>query len=250
MDGASTEVIHAVQGTYPQVILISSPTLQGPGGARNQLIATAKNELVANFDDDSFPEKPDYFAKIQELAATFHDAAILSAANHDDLPASNRFTQISVASGCGCIFRRSWYLKVGGFVPLPIAYNMEEVDMGLRLHALGGVIVRDAELRIIHDKPHPTQVSAEVNAHVLANTALLPFLRFPIWLWPVGFWQLLHRLIYLMSKGWTQGIGHGLAMIPEHLHKHLQWRSKVKSTVIISWLFLRRFPKTLSPIIK
>lgn len=247
VDGASTEVLNAVRNSFPQVILISSPNLQGPGGSRNKLIETARNELVANFDDDSFPEQSDYFARVQTLAIQFPDTAILSAANHDDAPSPTRFTQISAASGCGCVFRKSWYLKAGGFIPLPIAYNMEEVDMGLRLHAIGGTIVRDAELRVIHDKPHPIEVSAEVNACVLANTALFPLLRFPFWLWPVGIWQVLHRLLYLISRGWVHGLFKGLKMIPSHLQRHISWRVKIASSSIISWLILRRFPRSASP---
>ncbi len=53
---------------------------------------------------------------------------------------------------------------------------MEEVDIGLRVHAAGGRIVMDPMLRIIHDKVLSNTVDPEVNAMVLANTALFPYL--------------------------------------------------------------------------
>jgi glycosyltransferase involved in cell wall biosynthesis len=245
-DGADAEILKFLELEYPEVQRLSSPTLQGPGGSRNKLVAAARNELVANFDDDSFPEETDYFARVSESFSLFPEAAILSATNHDDPPFPARFMRIAVASGCGCVFRKSWYQRVGGFVPLPIAYNMEEVDMGLRLHAINGLIVQDAELKVIHDKPHPTEVSASFNAYVLANTFLLPYLRFPIWLWPAGIWKVLHRVSYLLRKGWTAGILEGLRMTPEHLQKHRSWRKAVPASKVASWMLLSRFPAKLN----
>lgn len=245
VDGASEAVVRAVQEAFPSVKLLSSPALLGPGGSRNKLIEAARHAWVANFDDDSFPEEAGYFARVMETAALFPDAAILSAANHDDPPESCPYLGVSEASGCGCVFHREWYQRVGGFVPLPVAYGMEEVDMGLRLHALGGVIVHDDRLRVIHDKPPPAAISPGLNAAILANTALFPFLRFPVWLWPVGLWQVLHRIGYLVCRGWTAGIAAGLRMIPGHLQQHARWRQTEPGSNILSWLVLRRFPKRL-----
>ena len=53
-------------------------------------------------------------------------------------------------SGGGCAYRRERYLQTGGYVPLPTAYGMEEVDFGLRLHALGGRVLRSGSLRVFH----------------------------------------------------------------------------------------------------
>jgi GT2 family glycosyltransferase len=245
VDGGSAEVMEAVRREFPAVKLLSSAHLLGPGGSRNVLVAAARQAWVANFDDDSFPEQPDFFAQVMKLTQRFPDAAILSAANHDDPIASVRFTQEPMASGCGCVFRKEWFERCGGFVPLPIAYNMEEVDMGLRIHALGGVIVRDDQLRVHHDKAPPVQVPAPVNAAILANTALLPFLRFPVWLWPLGVLQVANRIRYLVRRGWTAGIGDGLRMIPGHLRRHAAWRRVQPTGAILSWLHLKRAPRPL-----
>ena len=213
VDGGSSQVIEAVSRHFPEVRLSHSATRQGPGGARNVLVRAASNDWIANFDDDSFPEDPGYFRRLAETVKRFPHAAIVTACNHDDPVAPNEYERVSEASGCGCIFKKSWFERVGGFVPLPIAYNMEEVDMGLRVHAAGGIIVRDQGLRVVHDKPQAQNVAQHLNAAVLANTALFPFLRFPILLAGLGLWQILHRILFLLSKGWIKGIGQGLHMI-------------------------------------
>ncbi len=246
-DGADPAVVDSVRRELPQVrLLINTGPLLGPGGSRNRLVEAATQELVANFDDDSFPQDPDYFARVLELAARFPQAAILSAANASDAPRAVRFSREPMASGCGCVFRKSWFLRAGGFVPLPVAYGMEEADMGLRLHALGGVIVRDDALRVVHDKLPSERIEAELNALVLANTALLPFLRFPVWLWPVGLLQVLQRVRFLVARGWTAGLGRGLRLTPGHLYRHRAWRQVLPTRAVLSWLWLKRAHQPLS----
>jgi GT2 family glycosyltransferase len=148
-------------------------------------------------------------------------------------------------SGCGCVFRKSWFEKTRGFVPLPVAYNMEEVDIGLQLHAAGGMIIHDPLLRVVHDHEPARRISPEINALVLANTALFPFLRFPAWLWPLGVWSVLRRVIVLLFWGWTSGLLDGLRLIPSHLERYKRHRAEVCSPHIVSWLLLRRWPKSL-----
>jgi len=245
VDGGSPEVLHAVHEKFPQVRVLTSTTYLGPGGSRNRLVDAAACELVANFDDDSFPEHLDYFACVIEDACRFPHAAIISAANHDDAPSPDRYLQVSMASGCGCVFRKSWYVKVLGFVPVPIAYNMEEIDMGLRLYAQNGLIIRDAKLKVIHDKPYAIQVAPELNSAILANTALFPFLRFPVFLWPIGFCQLASRVVYLLRRGWTKGLLRGLGMIPSHIWRNRHWRKPVPARFILPWLALKRFPRLI-----
>ena len=245
VDGSSPAVVEAVRMSYPDVRIQTSEQLRGPGGARNHLIADARHELVANFDDDSFPARGDYFARVLEIAGKFPNAAVFSAASHEPEWRSNQFQQIAMPSGCGCVFRKSWFQRTWGFVPLPIAYNMEEVDIGLQLHSLGGMIVHDPLLRVIHDRPLSAEVDALTNAHVLANTALFSYLRFPAWLWPVGALSVFRRVLVLLSWGWTAGLLNGLRMIPDHLVRHKQFRHAIPSRSILTWLFLKRWPSNL-----
>lgn len=245
VDGGAPEVLECLMREHPQVRVLRSDALLGPGGARNRLIAEAANELVANFDDDSFPEHEDYFARVLYLDTRFPTAAIFSAASQESERSPQRFLRIAVFSGCGCVFRKSWFQRVEGFVPLPVAYNMEEVDVSLQMHAIGGWIVHDPMLRVVHDHPPPREIAPQTNAEVLANTALFPFLRFPLWLLPLGVMSVLWRLVFLVHKGWTAGIARGLTMIPRHLLRHAGRRHSVSIGSVLTWLKLKRHPADL-----
>jgi len=245
VDGGDEKIVTAVRGFHPDVRILTSRALIGPGGSRNILIASARHNLVANFDDDSFPAQADYFGRVLRLAERFPDAAMFSAASHAQEWRSLQLQQIALPSGCGSVFRQSWFQRTQGFVPLPVAYNMEEVDIGLQLHALGGMIVHDPLLRVVHDHPPVQKVDARTNAIVLANTALFPFLRFPVWLWFLGVWSVFRRVVLLIRWGWTAGLLEGLLLIPGHLSRHIMCRKAVPSSVVLNWMLLKRHPKDL-----
>lgn len=245
VDGGEKEVLGLLEAEFPAVKILCSEQIRGPGGSRNRLIAAARHELVANFDDDSYPRHSDYFARVMDTAARFPDAAMISAAGMQSEWQRAEYVNLAVSSGCGCVFRKSWFKKTVGFVPLPIAYSMEEVDISLQLHALGGTIVHDPFLRVLHDRALPEVIDPVTNAHVLANTALLPYLRYPEWLWVVGFCQVLRRVLFLLCHGWTSGLLDGLRMIPDHLAHYKSHRKNVTSPALLRWLLLKQHSKSL-----
>ncbi len=245
VDGGEQEVLRMLEAEFPDVKVLSSETLLGPGGSRNRLIAAARHELVANFDDDSYPRHTDYFARVMDTSRRFPDAAMISAASMESEWRRSEYLNLSVTSGCGCVFRKSWFGRTTGFVPLPIAYAMEEVDVSLQLHALGGQTVHDPYLRVLHDRVLPGTVDAVTNAHILANTALLPYLRYPQWLWVAGFYQVLRRVLYLLYHGWTEGLLDGIRMIPDHLVRYKAYRRNVTSPALLRWLMLKQHSTSL-----
>jgi glycosyltransferase involved in cell wall biosynthesis len=247
VDGGEQEVLLMLKAEFPTVKVLSSETLLGPGGSRNRLIAAARHELVANFDDDSYPQHKDYFARVLDTADRFPDAAVLSSAGMESEWCKPEYMNLAVFSGCGCVFRKSWFGRTTGFVPLPIAYSMEEVDISLQLHALGGEIVHDPFLRVLHDRVLPDTVDAATNAHILANTALLPFLRYPMWLWGAGICQVARRVVHLFRRGWTNGLLDGLQMIPDHLARYKAYRRNVTSPALLRWLLLKQHSTSLGP---
>lgn len=240
VDGGEQEVLCLLEAEFPAVKVLRSEQVLGPGGSRNRLIAAARHELVANFDDDSYPRHSDYFARVMDTAARFPEAAMISAASMESEWRRPEYLNLAVSSGCGCVFRKSWFAKTTGFVPLPIAYAMEEVDVSLQLHALGGKIVHDPFLRVLHDHVLSDVVDATTNAVVLANTALLPYLRYPEWLWLAGACQMLRRVVFLLCHGWTSGLLEGLRMIPDHLARYKQHRKNVTSPALLRWLLLKQ----------
>ena len=170
VDAGNSALRDAVTEHYPQVRCLFSETRLGPGGSRNRLLAAAAHDWVASFDDDSYPAQADWFARAAELVRAFPEAAVFSAASHAPEWQSLQLRCIGVFSGCGCVFHKPWFLRTRGFVPLAIAYGMEEVDLSLQLHALGGRLIHDPLLRVNHE-PAPDRPGRAAGVRRLAHDA-------------------------------------------------------------------------------
>lgn len=246
VDGAQMECEEVIRKAYPNVHVLRSTIRVGPGGARNKLVGAVTNDLVASFDDDSYPIDADYFNRVKVLSQQFDDASIFSATvyERDERVRDDSRKEEWTADffGGACIFRRSDFLGAGGFVPLLLAYGMEEVDLALRLHARCGKILRSSWLRVYHDTNLERHSDAEVTSASIANIALLTYLRYPLSLWPVGFLQIGNRIRWLLRYGRYRGILTGVAMIPAHLRKHRQYCARITSRSMRSYLALRRRP--------
>ncbi len=245
VDGGAQRVVDAILAAHPDVRILTSTELIGPGGARNRLVQEASHELVANFDDDSHPAHTDYFARVMDDLKLFPDMAALSAASQQwekDMPG---FMAIGILSGCGCVFRKSWFERISGFVPVRIAYCMEEVDVSLQLHEIGGQMIHDPGLHVRHLKVLPARPDAEVGADILANTALFPYLRFPPALWVLGLWQVISRMSYICRTDRGRGLSRGLRRISASFRKYRSHKRVVPMAKIVSWYALRRHPLLL-----
>jgi GT2 family glycosyltransferase len=250
VDGNEMECVDTIRRTFPDVKVLHSETNLGPGGARNKLIAAANNEIITSFDDDSFPIDKDYFARVIDLFKKFSGASIICGAVYHQGERIALDTQlaewVSDFSGGACAYRRSEFLAASGYVPLPVAYGMEEVDLALRLHSRKGRILKTTWLRVFHDTDLKRHASSEVTAGSVANIALLAYLRYPPSLWFLGVVQCLNRILWLLRHGRTRGILRGIAMIPKHLHIHRQYRHTICAHIIKSYLTLRRAPISTS----
>jgi GT2 family glycosyltransferase len=246
VDGNQLQCEAAVRQAFPSVKILSSGSCVGPGGGRNKLVAAAKNEFIASFDDDSYPIDADYFARVHELFETYPGASILCAAvfHQGELvaPASRAAEWGAEFQGCACVYHRSAFLAASGYLPLPVAYGMEEVDLALRIHAQGGRILRTGWLRVFHDTRLAHHANPEVTAGSIANQVLLAYLRYPPLLWPVGLAQVVNRVVWLIKNGRRRGILRGLAMVPMHVARNRRYRQTVSCEAVRSYLRLRRNP--------
>lgn len=246
VDGNRLACADAIREVFPAVRVLVSQERVGPGGGRNKLLAAATQELVASFDDDSYPIDSDYFARVQQLFAQRPNASVVCAAlyHRGEKVALDARSAAWTADFCGgaCVFRRSAFLEAGGYVPLPVAYGMEEVDLALRLHARGGRILTSSWLRVFHDTDLARHGDPCVTAGTIANLALLAYLRYPVSLWLVGFTQCLNRVVWLLRHGRRRGIWTGVTMIPAHLRAHRQYRLPLAFRDVTSYLALRRAP--------
>lgn len=235
-----------IREAFPDINIIKSENRVGPGGARNKLIAAAGNELVASFDDDSYPIDYDYFQRALTVCERFREATIVCAALYhrgeiveQDTPAAHWTADFS---GGACIYRRSAFVEMEGYVPLPVAYGMEEVDLALRLHDRGGKILSTTWLRVFHDTDLERHNDPAVTANSIANLALLTYLRYPASLWWIGFGQCVNRVWWLLRHGRWRGVVDGIRMIPNYLRTHQQYRKRIRRDRVRSYLSLRRAP--------
>jgi len=142
--------------------------------------------------------------------------------------------------------RRAARILPAYYVPLPVAYGMEETDLALRLHSRGGRILSSSWLRVFHDTDLQRHAEPHVTAGSIANLALLAYLRYPVSLWSIGAWQCANRVLWLLRHGRHRGIWRGLTMIPAHLRAHRRFRLTVSNRAVRSYLALRRAPSHTS----
>src|SRR5688572_28262369 len=250
VDEGRIECVKAIGSTFPQIRMLTSSERVGPGGGRNKLVAAASHEFVASFDDDSYPIDSDYFARVLQLFDRFPDASIICASLYhagEAIGLDERDAQWTADfSGGACVYRRDAFITAGGYVPLPVAYGMEETDLALRLHSRGGKILSSLWLRVFHDTDLQRHAEPHVTAGSIANLALLAYLRYPVSLWSIGVWQCANRVLWLLRHGRHRGIWRGLTMIPGHLRTHWRFRLTVSNRALRSYLALRRTPSHAS----
>ena len=237
---------NAIRNAFPAIQILRSTEQVGPGGGRNKLVRVARGEFVASFDDDSYPIDSDYFARARQTFEKFPEASLVCAALYhagESIGLDERSAQWTADfSGGACIFRRQSFLDAGGYVPLPVAYGMEEVDLAIRLHSQGGRILTTPWLRVFHNTDLKRHGDPKVTAGSIANLALLAYLRYPVSLWGIGVGQCANRLVWLLRHGRRRGILKGVTMIPAHLRANRGYRLPVSKQVVRSYLALRRSP--------
>lgn len=250
VDANQTACENAIRNAFPGIQILRSVEQVGPGGGRNKLVKAAQGEFVASFDDDSYPIDSDYFARALQIFKKFPEASLVCAALYhagESIGLDERSAHWTADfSGAACIYRRQAFLDAGNYVPLPVAYGMEEVDLAIRLHSQGGRILTTPWLRVFHDTDLKRHGDPKVTAGSIANLALLAYLRYPVSLWGIGVGQCANRLLWLLRHGRRRGILKGVTMIPSHLRANRGYRLPVSKQVVRSYLALRRAPVAAS----
>lgn len=247
LDGNDSELSDMVQLEFPGVRLLRSEILIGPGGARNRMMHEARCQWVAHFDDDSFPQDLDYFARAWALIARLPTTAVFCASILPmESPDPHGLWLQAYFPGCGHLMSRDWFLRTRGYLPIPIAYNLEEVDVGIQLYDLGGLCLQSGELRVFHDHLPPFREDENTQVAMMINTVLFPLLRYPLSLLPQACLSVIRRLFRLALKQEWSVIVKALCMVPWAVWRYLPLRAPVSIAVAWSWLLLRRDPQRVS----
>ena len=246
VDAGDIETAVCVRSRFPNVRLIESNERVGPGGARNRLVQAASCPVVASFDDDSYPLDADYFLRVEEMFIRFPEAAIVAAEifhEHESIkPRGTSAVWAADFLNCGSAYRRTAFLETTGYVPLQVAYGMEEVDLAIRLHDRRWRVLKTDLLRIFHATDRAHQASSVITRASISNVALVAFLRYPVTCWWIGIKQIVNRAIWLLRHNRRAGVLDGIVGIPAHLWRHRKYRAPIRATTLRSYLRLRRQP--------
>lgn len=236
VDYGDLETPEFLQNHFSEVVILKSRKSVGPGGGRTAGIKYAKNNYVASFDDDSFPIDLDYFSKLSKYFKLFPLAVVIEATiYHRDeqikQPEKNCFEKHDF-TGCGSAYQKDLFLKLGGFIPKPVAYGMEEVDLSIRALEKKMMIVACKELRVMHNTNLQHHQTAKINAGAITNLALFVYLRYPYQLYFYGFLQVMNRVFFSIRSKRFKGIFKGLADIPSSFREYKQYRKIILGVVI------------------
>jgi GT2 family glycosyltransferase len=244
VDADRQEYAEEIKRAFPETKMLGSVNRVGPGGSRNKMIEAASYNLVASFDDDSYPLDCDYFQKVVQVSEAVADASIISAALYHPgeqiEPPTNAIIRVADFPGCACVYRRDHFKEFGGYLPIAVPYGIEEVDLALRYFSRGAVIYCADRLRVFHDNHRLEHADADITAASVVNIALLAFLRYPVACWPIGAWQVIRRVVWLIKVRRFSGIFQGLRSIPMELLKFRKNRDALPASAIVSYLRLRR----------
>jgi GT2 family glycosyltransferase len=185
------------QGLPVSVRVITSTENLGPGGGRHRLFHEAACEIIASFDDDSWPLDREYFAQAMRVMEAFPGVAVMSPAVYlREKPVLGPMWEASTGrsfEGSASVHRRSHYLQLPGYVPVPAAYGVEEADLSLQIHAAGFEILSCPWMRAWHDRPYADHEHTVLPW--IRNEVLLAYLRFPYIAQPWGWVRALRHVL-------------------------------------------------------
>ncbi|MBT6199307.1 MAG: glycosyltransferase [Gammaproteobacteria bacterium] len=244
VDGNQQECYEALRNAFPRLDIILSIESVGPGGGRNKLVAAARHPLIASFDDDSYPIDECFFSRVAALSTRFPEVSLFAASVYhfnQQIEPDERVSSPTSSFGAGGVaFRKNCFLEAGGFVPLVVAYGMEEEDLSLRMLNLGKQLIQTPWLRVFHDTDLGHHADVSVNSAVITNLALLAWLRYPIAYFPYSGLQIFNRLLWCLRVGRIAGLLQGLLAIPNQVRKYRRAREPVSITCMRRRNKLRR----------
>lgn len=233
---SQTAMREALQRNFPGIRMVLSEENLGPGGARNRMLKAARNEIVASFDDDSYPEQSTFFKELSDTFARLPEASILALNIRE--PSGRAYGQmgapreVATFVGCGCAYRRSHFLEGEGYVPIPVAYSMEEADLALRYAARERKIYYAPNLCVFHDTALQHHSTSKVAGMQIANTALFAFLRYPPSRWPLGLAQVGNKWVDTVRRGRCMGAVASFPFMVTQLWKYRKYRATVPVPVL------------------
>jgi GT2 family glycosyltransferase len=229
---------------FPGVHILTSAGRLGPGGGRHRCLLACGAPYAVSLDDDSWPVDADFFAAIHPLFSSYPSAAIFGASIWHRAEAEVRRSRVvrKVASyvGCGHAMRVAAYRDIRGYLARPMAYAIEESDVGLQLFVRGWQVFSAEELRVYHNTDRTHHEAAEVTASTIKNLALLAFLHYPAMDLGRGAAQVANRVAYSVRRGRIRGVASGVGGIVTECYRNRALRAPIRHEVLMEYLRLRQ----------
>ena len=156
-DGCKDGTSEMVREGFPECKLLENKEQRGSVFSRDRLLRAAAGDIVASFDDDSYPLDKDFLKRAAELFAEESEVAVISFpeirndeefAHHTKTPSSPPHL-VSAYANCAAAMRRAAYLRSQGF-PAFFEHMYEEPDYALQCYALGYEVRFEPSLPVRH----------------------------------------------------------------------------------------------------
>ena len=132
------------------------------------------------------------------------------------------------------------YRDLRGYLARPMAYAIEESDVGLQLFVRGWQVFSAEELRVYHDTDCTNHEAAEVTASTITNLALLAFLHYPAMDLGRGAAQVANRVAYSVRRGRIRGVASGVGGIVTECYRNRALRAPIRHEMLMGYLRLRQ----------
>ena len=229
---------------FPGVHILTSAGRLGPGGGRHRCLLACGAPYAVSLDDDSWPVDADFFAAIEPLFSSYPRAAIFGASiwhrAEAEIRRSRAVRRVASYVGCGHAVRVAAYRDIRGYLARPMAYAIEESDVGLQLFVRGWQVFSAEELRVYHDTDRTHHEASEVTASTITNLALLAFLHYPAMDLGRGAAQVANRVAYSVRRGRIRGVASGVGGIVTDCYRNRALRAPIRHEVLMEYLRLRQ----------
>jgi GT2 family glycosyltransferase len=229
---------------FPGVHILASTGRLGPGGGRHRCLLACRVPYAVSLDDDSWPVDADFFAAIEPLFSKHPSAAIFGASiwhrSEAEIRPSSLVRRVASYVGCGHAMRVAAYRSIRGYLARPMAYAVEESDVGLQLFVKGWHVFAAEELRVFHDTDRTHHDAAEITASTITNLALLAFLHYSPIDFGRGAAQVANRIAFCLRKGRIRGVAAGIAGIVAECYRNRTLREPISHDVLMEYLRLRQ----------
>ena len=229
---------------FPGIHILTSAGRLGPGGGRHRCLLACGAPYAVSLDDDSWPVDADFFAAIDPLFSSYPRAAIFGASiwhrAEAEIRRSRAVRRVASYVGCGHAVRVAAYRDIRGYLARPMAYAIEESDVGLQLFVRGWQVFSAEELRVYHDTDRTHHEASEVTASTITNLALLAFLHYPAMDLGRGAAQVANRVAYSVRRGRIRGVASGVGGIVTECYRNRALRAPIRHEVLMEYLRLRQ----------